>query len=273
MKIKPILGFTALLSIAAGSASAQTYFATQGTTLFRGTVGGGAPQQFALADTVVSLGMDPSTGDVYAFSQDANLPPGSTLHRLNNPFSANPTLSAPLASYNRLYVTFSFVGNKMYAFQNFDNHLVEVDLTNLGQVTPVGATGFTGLPRVGGSGYDAVNDVMYAIEGIGGDGVFTVDYSLSNGPDPSATQFGNLGLVNESSAGDFFNGVLYAAVENTTSGNFEFGTVSTITGAFTPLHILSNSLMANTGLMVVPAPGAAVVLSVAGLAAARRRRR
>lgn len=257
----------------AGTAAAQTRFlATQQNTLFRfGTTG--TIDTFTMPDDMVGMAQDPTTGIIYVTSPPTNPGGQGELYRLDNAFGVAPSLTLLSNTMATQYPSISFVGNKLYGFRNTDDVLVEIDLGTFNQ-TIVGATGATGLDRVGGSGYDAVNDTLYAIQTLTApNALYTVDYSLSNGPDPSSTFVGNLGVINDSCGADFYNGQLWIAIQNGTSGRFELGTVNTGTGAYSFVRDLGvPALSEETSLLAVPTPGALGLLGLGMLAATRRRR-
>ena len=72
---------------------------------------------------------------------------------------------------------------------------------------------------------------------------------------------------------EMYQGSLCGAFEDTTNGQFVAGTLNTDTGLFMGDTILfDGALDGAVGFVVVPAPGAFVVLAAGGLVAVRRRR-
>lgn len=262
----------AAMSIGSSAMANTVFLASQGTTLYRFTESG-TVKSFTMSDTIIGMAVD-ANGVVYATSNVVGTPPGSELYRLDNPGSANPTLTLLNGNLSRLYTSITFINGKLYGVQNFDNFLTEIDLGTFAE-TPVGATGSMGTPdvRFGGLGFDAAGGKLYGVESQSAkDGVYDIDWSLSNGPDPTATLIGAQGFNNESAGAEWVNGKLYAVINNVDTGDFEFGTINTGSGAFTASKVLGTSDFANTGLTAIPAPGVSGILALGGLAMLRRRR-
>ncbi len=269
-----LIGLTALGASGvalAGVPNDPLFLATQGDTLYRFGLAG-AVQSFTLNDTVIAMAEAPN-GVIYAVSEKPGAgAQGAELYRLDNAFGAAPTLTLLDDDLTRLYPSITFIGNELYGFNNLEDTLVEIDLGTFNE-TPVGATGATGLQAVGGSGYDAGGDVLYAMEGLSApENLFTVDYSLTGGPDPTATLVGPLGHASLSLGGEFHDGDLWLATNNADTGFFELGRVNTATGFFTADRTIAGALQINTSLIAVPTPGSLGALSIAGLCAMRRRR-
>ncbi len=83
---------------------------------------------------------------------------------------------------------------------------------------------------------------------------------------------GAQGFNNESSGAEWVNSSLYAVINNVDTGDFEFGTINTGSGAFTSSKVIGTSQFINTGLTAIPAPGAAGVLALGAMTLLRRRR-
>ena len=93
----------------------------------------------------------------------------------------------------------------------------------------------------------------------------------------STTTVGGLGLDIENAGAEFFNGMLYAAVQNKASGMLEVGTIDVGSGAFSSLYTIDSFPDPNldrlvVSLAVIPAPSAMALLGLGGLVASRRRR-
>lgn len=264
--------FAAATVIAPAAFAQPVFLSTQNDVLFRYGLSGPI-ETLQLTDRVIGMARDPMTGVIIAMSPPDVLGGQGKIYRLDNPLSANPTLTLLNNTLVTQYPTATFIGGELYAFRNTDQTLIHIDLTTFAE-TPVGASGFTGLDRVGGSGYDPVTNTLFAVTGQANvpNALYTVDFGLINGPNPTGSLVGHLGIINESNGAEWHNGRLWAAMQNTNTGDYELGVINVATGAYSARRVLGMSSMDPTGLVVIPAPGAAALLTLAGLAALRRRR-
>ncbi len=162
--------------------------------------------------------------------------------------------------------TLSFVGSQGFAIGNVDE-LMTVDSNTLEQT---GTVGNMGLPiNSNGSGYDAVNDVLYIINGTD-DALYRVDYNNA-----TPTLVGQLGNNYLFGGAEYYDGTLYALLQDTGLEQFVLGSVDTTTGQFTALQVVAAyDPNENTfaSLAVIPSPSVIAVLGMGGLLASRRRR-
>jgi hypothetical protein len=171
----------------------------------------------------------------------------------------------------------SFIGDTLYGFQKTPGN--PANTTTLVTIDPVNDTqslvGATGLTTVGanGSGYDPTTDTLYTVvDGALGTGDLTeVDYGLANGPDPTGTVVGDLGVDFGNGGAEFFDGTLYALIQDLTNQTLVVGSVDTTTGLFTQLQQFDVFTPGPVGLAVVPEPATLSLLALAGLAVLRRR--
>ena len=259
-------------SALAGAPHDPLFLATQGDTLFRFGLSG-TVQSFTLPDTVIAMARNPQTGTIYAMSEHPTAGPfGGELYRLDDPFGAAPTLTLLDDTLTRLYPSITFINGEMYGFENVDDTLRTIDLGTFDE-TVVGATGFTGITAVGASGFDADNGVLYAMGGLSSpEELYTIDWTLSNGTDPSATLVGAYTPETLSHGGEFYNGELWMMTNNADTGFFEIGRFDTGAGSWSSDRAIAPAIQANTALVIVPAPGGALAMALAGVFAARRRR-
>lgn len=261
------------LAIAATTctASAQlTFLATQGETLLRYTDGAGSVDSFTLSNPIIGLTTNPS-GQIIGSSPGSEPTPG--FYSLDDPFGT-PSVSFLGASGDaRGYTSLTYAGGELYGFFDGGQQLFNID-DNTFAGTQVGFIGVNNV-TFGGSAYDDATDTFYAMGyDINTFEVFVYeveDFSTS----PSGTLIGAAGILGDGMSLEFFDGVLYSAIQNRTTGQFELGTIDVSTGAFTLEQVLADSFSPSgdpTSLVVIPAPGAFAMLGLGGLVAARRRR-
>lgn len=259
------ISMTALAVAAlAGSAIAQpTFLVSNGSTLYRTTLGG-TTQTFNLGDDIVGMAVA-SDGTIYATSASANATSGLfELYTLDDA-EGTPTLTLVSDQLASVYTALTFIGGDLYSSLEGGQFLVNIDLNTFAE-TSVGATG---VFNVGGAAYDQNSDTLYWSSGID-DALYSIDYGTA-----ASTLVGSLGIDVAQQGMDFyeFDGVLYHAVDNETTGRFELGTTSTTTGAYSFLQTIVNAnLTGTTSLAVIPTPASAALLGLGGLLATRRRR-
>ncbi|MFG0307378.1 MAG: hypothetical protein ACF8Q5_14325 [Phycisphaerales bacterium JB040] len=257
--------FASTLALTAGLAAAQqpTFLVTNGSTLYRTTVGGPV-ETFNLGDDIVGMAVA-ADGTIYATSSTANATSGLFELYTIDDAEGTPTLSLVTDQLASVYTALSIIDGSLYSSFEGGQFLVNVDLNTFAETT----VGATGVFNVGGAAYDQGSDTLYWSSGID-DALYTIDYTTA-----AATLVGSLGIDVAQQGMDFyeFNGVLYHAVDNETTGRFELGTTDTTTGAYTFLKtIVDANLQGSTSLAVIPTPASAAVLGLGGLLATRRRR-
>lgn len=263
MHTKRILILVAALST---GAHAQTFLITQGDTYYRYSAG--TTQTYTLGNQITGLTTVPagitagnqnggaSPGDIFAV---ANGDGGNTAYRLDNPL-ATPSLTQ--------VGVMGGGGNNSPCFANGSLYgvLLGVNFLEYNPTTLVdNNTWNTGV--FGGSGglvhdransflfIEALNDALYAYT-IGG----------------TAASVGPLGIDFDNGALESYQGTIYAALGRVDTGQLVLGTVSRNTGAFTAIDIIDTYRGGSLGLAIVPSPASLSILSLAGLAALRRRR-
>ncbi|MBX3360836.1 MAG: PEP-CTERM sorting domain-containing protein [Phycisphaeraceae bacterium] len=265
---KKLVAFCGLALMVAGAASASpTYLVTEGSTLFRASSGGGV-QSFALSDDIVSMFTMPG-GEIWAISSTASVNGTFELYRLDGAFSAAPSLTLLYDGFDRTYPGMVFANGSIYGYRDGSQNLDRINPVTFA-VSPVGPTGTFSN---GGAAYDAATDTFWGASS-NSDSIYTVDYSLSNGPTPASTLVGSMGFDFQNHDLDFFNGTLYAAVQRNDLGTLEVGWIDQMTGAFMTDMVLENVYTPGVvGMVVVPAPSAAGLLMIGSALAFGRRRR
>jgi hypothetical protein len=207
---------------------------------------------------------DAVTGEIYVMG-DEGPDTAATVYMLHNPISGTPTLSeyCPLS---RLYGTLTEIGGTFYAFHR--STLYALDLSD--PANPVETyLGDPGIWGAAGSGYDPSTDTFYMMSFRHGDGLFTVDRGTA-----SASLVGFFGIDAADLGAEWYDGHLYAAMQNSSSGHLEIGLVDPASGGYSPLYTVASNVGAvATGLTVIPEPSTSgvVLLACLGFFYARRR--
>ena len=260
------LGMTAQVSMG------QTFINSLGDTLFRTDGVGGSTTSFTLSAELNSLAVNPATGEIFGASpNDANGNGFRELYRLDNP-TGTPSLTLIGDFLTENTDTLSFVEGDLLGIQQEPNvpsatgTLINIDLDTLTQSTIDDDLS----QQHAASGYDPATGTLFATTQGNASvaGFFTVPF---NNADVVSQFVGNTGQAAINDGGEFFNGTFYHAA-NVQGGDLVIGTIDTDTGAFTELFNLGTSMNESVGLVVIPAPGAAGVFGVLGLAGLRRRR-
>ena len=270
MKTGLIVAFAgASLASSAFGGGTPTFFATNGSELYRYSSGTGV-SNFTMSDDIVGMTTD-AAGNIIASS------PGTAnmvgIYNLDNPFGT-PTLNFQGSTAGNGYTSLTYVGSNLYGFFNGSQRIFQIDTTTYAG-TDLGAVGVNDT-TFGGSAYDAASDTFYALgRDVNDDSVAL--YTIGGfGGTLSATLVGDLGILGDGMALEFFDGTLYTAVQNIDNGHFELGSLDTGSGAFSFIQTLANSFSPDgdtTSLaIVVPAPASIAFLGLGGLVATRRRR-
>lgn len=270
------LGTLALLS--ASAFAQQTFFASANDRLVRTDLN--TFDTFTLSAQIHSLEFGPD-GTLWATSRRDDDQDGSwTLYKVDDPFGT-PTLNMVADGLEGPVPSLAFVGNTLYGLRidsASDEKLVTIN-TSTGMTTPVGATGEIGK-KSGALEYDPTTGNMYALD-HNNPGLYTIDYTLSMGPDPAATLVGNFGIDGEirSSGMAIDDGTGEAFVLFTLRGELapRLYEVNKTTGAINEIADLSSPDLlghgaGGTGLAVIPEPGSIGLLVLGSVLAAFRRR-
>jgi hypothetical protein len=233
----------------------------------------------------ITFGGSPVTISSLAFDPSGNLWGGTTqggsIYQINPVTGvASATAIAPLGGQSN---TFDFRQNgnvlEVAVFTNFGggNSTFQVlnAITGASILAPVGIG--QGNPGVPASGYLSGNSIL----AFGGTNYNLFSYDMSSG---ASTLIGNTGITWSQAGGAAYNGQLWLGTrigsynastgqQNHGTSGFRFGTVNTATGAFTQAFTVAElPFGGGFGYAVIPTPGAAALLGLAGLMTARRRR-
>lgn len=260
-----LLGALAGAALAAHAAAGTTYFATNGTTLYR-VDEGGSIEAFDIGAELNSLSFD-ADGRLWGTQlDDTNGNQSHEVYEITDPFGALGAVSRGDYLPGRLG-SLSFVGASMLGVDTTNGMLLEID-SNAKTWATAAMLG-EGSTRPTSSAYDASGDALY---GIRGDAL----YQFSTDGAYTQTQIGTLtgGETKGSAGGEWFNGSYYHAVNDGSA--FHLYTVDLGTGELTELLSWDVDRKGAAGFAVaespVPAPGAAALLGLGGLVTLRRRR-
>lgn len=256
------------MAVAAGATAAvaqaePTFFAFQNETVYRFTLNG-TIDNFGVSARLMGSSLAPD-GTIRGTS--------AILHGGAYPaFSVTDPMGTPsLAQISNVnagpYAFVTYVGNTCYSV-NSAGELLTMDPVTLAEQGAVGDMGL-GSGNVG-AGYDAANDTFYMINKET-NSLYTVNY---NNATPALV--GGLGLDWFNAGAEFFDGTLYALIQDPSLGLLQLGSINTGTGEFTLLRTVTtydpNGSPMQVSLAVVPAPAGLALLGLGGVAALRRRR-
>lgn len=255
--------FTVVLAVAvafpcASALADLTFLTSVDTTIYRVSEEGDL-EGFPFDKYFHAMHRDTSTGTIYVLGNDGGGTP-QTVYTLSNPVSGTITLT-PFSDLFQQYGSITQIDDLIYGFHG--GGFWTIDLSDPGNPveTFVGSTGVIGT---GGAAYDPVAKTLYMLS-YDTDSLYTVD------PDTgSPTLVGGLGITFGGCGAEWFAGQMYAGLCNTTSGNFEIGTVDVVSGLYSTL-ITVGDLWGVTGMTIVPEPTTLGLLLVGGLVLLSRR--
>jgi hypothetical protein len=250
------------------------FLGTQGNTLYR--TNGATVETFTLSADLTSMAVAPD-GTIWGSAYtDADSDTFHELYTLANPLGASPSLVWQSDFLEDNTPSLTFVGDTLYGIQKTPGAdpstavLVTIDLIGQSQAL-VGETGSMGLGG-NGTGYDPDTDTFYKIRpGDQGGELSSVDYAPASGSDPAATVIGPMGLTYMNGGAEFYDGSLYALVQEVGEMELLLGSVDTSTGTFTEMRFIADREDAPVALAVIPEPSTLSLLGVFGLAMLRRR--
>jgi hypothetical protein len=267
--------------LASVASAADSHYFTQGNRMYVTSDNGAST-------TLVNLTLNGAAGPTIsslAFDPSGNLWGGTTT--LGNIYIINPTTGAmtlsPIANLGGQTNTFDFRqnGNVLEAiiFTNNGggNSTMQIRNAATGAVILAPVSIGEGNPGVPASGYLGGNSIF----GFGGTNYNLFSFDLTSG---AKTLVGNTGITWSQAGGAVYNNQLWLGTrigsynagnggqDHGTSG-FRFGTVNTTTGAFTQAFTVPEiAFGGGFGYAIIPSPGTAALLGLAGIAAGRRRR-
>jgi hypothetical protein len=250
----PLLTCSILLALSVISSTyAEVILASQGYYLARIDVQTGAFDVVAPGRNMNALAID-DRGRLWGASRIIMVPIRRfRMYRINDPL-AIPWNTLICTCFESPVPATEWINGELYGVQNRPEgqRLVRIDPLT-GQTTLVGATGNMGIVGVEGLAFDAQSATLYA---LALNGLYTLDWSLTLGPEPLASEVGFLGFGDNRSSGlDWHepSGTLYAAIRRT-GDNFGVYTIDTSTGRASLFRDLSCSMPAfgfATGIAVL----------------------
>lgn len=277
-KAKKVLAWGLAVWLAGpGIAVAEPFiFASQENILFRIDTATNTIEQFDLGASITALTFD-SQGRLWATDPDDPDSDGSfAIYRVHDPFGA-PFVSLVSDGLSENTASIEWVNSVLYGAQGdaprVTSRLVTIDPTT-GAETPVGITGETGVEQIGGLAFDDLSSTMFALGNVGGK-LYTLDWDLSDGPEPTGTFIGDIGFDPITSGLAFWEPTqtLYAMTRNQSTDEIGVYTLNTSTGEATLLYDLSGltTVRGASGIAVIPAPPVVWLMVIAAGAWCRRR--
>ncbi len=267
MMIRTAAFLTVLGGVAAASVAGPTFIAFGNNTMYRfGATG--AIETFTMGDKMMSLTTRPD-GAIVGHSAERNFGQMWESYEILGANTNSPMLSMLSDQVPGPRPTLSFADGSAYSAREGGSgaELITVDD---GTLIDNGLIGNLNIQDgVNGSGYDAINDVLYGIN-RDQDVLVTINRDTGN-----ATPVGSLGIDFFNGGAEFYNGTLYAFVQDLGSQMLVFGSVDTGTGLFTAIRDIDTYDANGTTFMslaLVPAPASLGLLAMGGLVATRRRR-
>lgn len=259
------LGAAAALSILPVAVTAggpdPTFLIGQGTTLLR--VSGGQVSSFDLGVPLRGMATDWTTGRVLVVT-DVGAAQRVDLAELQNPLSGTPSL-APIASLSEFYGSIARAPESLYGVSRGSVYSIDVS----DPLNPIEANrGSTGLVDSGGAAYDPVTDTFFVMS-YTSDALYRVNRHTG-----AATLVGSFGINAINLGAEWWDGRLYLAAENASSGFLEIGELNPATGAYA--RVFSTGLpamLAATSLAIVPEPAVLTSLAVGSMLLIRWSRR
>ncbi|MEZ6318108.1 MAG: hypothetical protein R3B49_05035 [Phycisphaerales bacterium] len=267
MQTKLLLGALAGAALSLQAAAGTTYFATNGTTLYR-IEEGGSFESFDIGAELNSLSFD-SSGRLWGGEiNDANGNQSYDLYEILDPFGSLSAVSRGDYLPGRL-ASLTFGGkSEMLGFDGTNAQVLGIDA--FGESWSALAPSIAANTVAKSSAYDADTDTLYGIRNA-------KLFEYSNDGTYTATQIATLsgGETTGSAGGEWYNGQYYHVVND--GSHMSLYTVDLQSGALTELLSWRVDFQGGVGLAVangtiVPTPGAAALLGLGGLAGLRRRR-
>jgi hypothetical protein len=256
---------TAVLATMAISAYADTvYLASSFETLYRVKLGEDIESWDFPGIKLRGMHYDPGADQVFGLGDDGGDSAPATVYTLQNPVDGTPALVA-YSQLSHHYGSLTQIGDTFYGFSHADLYGVDLSDPAYPVETYVGTTGVLGAA---GAAYDPVSGTLYMMSYKEfDDALYTVD------PDTAAaTLVGYPGIDAYDLGAEWFDGGLFAAVQNGSTGYFEIGEVSAVTGHYSVLTtVASGADYVATGLTVIPEPTSLALLLAGCLGLLRRR--
>jgi hypothetical protein len=244
-----------LAFVGATLAADNTYLASYERDLLR-RAPDGTWESFDLNERIFSLLTDTDTNTVYAYG---NTDGTQRLFTLDNAVAGTPTLQT-VCTLTKHYGSLALIDGLFYGVNDVGLWTIDAGDPANPVETLIGATG---ISYTGGMAYDQATDTLYMA--AFNDNVYTLDRATG-----TPTLVGDLGINVISIGMEWWEGQLWMAAQNATSGQYEIGLVDPATGVYTAQfaapHAAANVA---TALTIVPEPASLLLMT---LAIALRRR-
>lgn len=198
------------------------------------------------------------------------------MYRVADPFGT-PSLELVVPTLERRTSSIVWEGDTLYGIQgaNLDppQTLVTIDPGD-GYVSPVGTSGATGIDPEQVGGLTIKNGVMWALQNLHAGELFTIDYKLTGGPEPTATFVrttspDTIAFLSCGLAIDPADAQLWAMIRSDRLLGSDIGVyqLDETTGQLTLMFDLSEltDVRGASGIAVIPEPASLALLLVASL--------
>jgi len=231
------------MSVAAGAET--TYLASSYETLYRVTAAGDVASWDFPGIKLRGMHRDLTTGEIFVLGDAGGPEAPATVYILSNPVSGTPALTE-YCELSRQYGSVTRIGDLFYAFGAGDLYALDLSDPANPAETYIGTTGVLGTA---GAAYDPGSDTLYMMSyKYFDDALYTVDRSTG-----WATWVGRLGINARDLGAEWFEGQLFAAAQNASSGYFEIGTVDVATGWYSSvITVASGADYVATAITVIP---------------------
>jgi len=243
--------------VVAGTVADTMYLSSELTVFYRTSADGQTIETFDLGPGRIRS-MYNDHGTIFA-TQALNFV------EIENAVSGTPVINQ-IAPLSNLYGSLTKINDLFYGTTDNGQSLYSIDVSN--PLNPVETfIGSNGLGGTGGLAYAPELDKLFAISKHT-DALYEMD--PTNG---QVSFIGSLGIDDLSGGAEWFDGQLFLAVGNGTSGDYEIGTVNVLTGEYSTVVAVQpgGGEEVAIGLAIVPEPATAVLCLLLGGWVLRRR--
>ena len=238
------------------------YLASSYHTLYRVSSHGDV-ESYTFNVALRSMHYDALADTVYVFGDAGGPGAAATIYRLDNAEDGTPSL-IPHAALSHQYGGATLVDGTFYGFSTGLMYSIDVSDPTQPMEQYIGDTELGGTA---GCAYSPATDTLYLASYDSG-ALYKVDRQ-----DAMPTALGSLGVIGFDLDAEWYNEMLYLAIQNSSQNRFEFGIVDLETGQYKYLMTIADGATGTaTGFAVIPEPAGVGLLSVLCLSYVARRR-